>query len=266
MASEPKGTKSNADFIRRGIKKRSPYGTAVFVGLRFIDPLLQYGILARGLGSSLLDKAGIETLPAGPPNTGTILDSLGLSPYRLILLSMSTGTAIKQIVWLTAFSEEEFPPASAIAVTAFNSVFNAINTVAFICKATSASLSSNSQFPQTPLVIGSIMYTVGILFESYAEYDRKQFKKDPKNEGKVCSRGLWSIVRHPNYLGYTLWRTGFGLAAGGWTLGAFNLAYWLGDFSYRGIPSLDQYCSGRYGAQWDEYNRQTPYKIIPYVY
>ncbi|KAJ6595535.1 hypothetical protein DFH09DRAFT_1305341 [Mycena vulgaris] len=54
--------------------------------------------------------------------------------------------------------------------------------------------------------------------ETIAEGSRKKFKKDLKNKGKIDDTGLWSFVRHPNYLGYTFWRTGITLATG--SLGA----------------------------------------------
>lgn len=252
--------------IRRGIKKPSPGGTGLFIALRALDPILQHGILAKGLGSSVLHKIGLDTLPAGPPNTGTFIDRLGLSPYRLILLSMATGTAVKQIYWLVGLSQEEFPPSSAVGVAAFNTVMNSLNTLLFTCEAFSASLSSGAQFPQTPLLVGSALYAVGIGLETYAEVERKRFKDDPKNEGKVCSRGVWSVARHVNYFGYMLWRTGFALAAGGWAWSAINAAYWVAMFNLRAIPALDSYCSDHYGAQWEEYKRKTPYQLIPYVY
>jgi hypothetical protein len=43
---------------------------------------------------------GLRTLPPGiPAHTGVgFIDALGLSPYRLILLGMTVGTALKQSV------------------------------------------------------------------------------------------------------------------------------------------------------------------------
>src|ERR1700712_1218434 len=103
MASVPKesGYKPEQfDLIKRGIQKTNPAGNLTFVGLRAVEPIFQYGILAHGIGSGVLHKLGLQTLPAMPPNTGTFLDGLGLSPYRLILVGMSTGAALKQIYWV----------------------------------------------------------------------------------------------------------------------------------------------------------------------
>jgi len=269
MASQPKqpGKKpEDFDLINRSSKSPNFPGTLTFIGLRPLVPLLQYGILARGVGSSLLHAVGLETLPAGPPNTGTALDALGLSPYRLAIFGMSVGATLKQIYWISTINETNFPPLASAFVAVFNGLFDSINSILFTCTFTSASLSSGSKFPQTPLLVGSVMYVAGILLEAGCETERMLFKKDPKNKGKLYGAGLWSSSRHMNYFGYTLWRAGYAIAAGGWIWGAVNAAWFSYDFLSRGIPSLEEYTAGRYGEQWKEYEKKTPYKFIPYIY
>src|SRR5262249_29821007 len=136
--------KKRVDLVQRGIKEPSPLGTTVFVGLRSIEPVLQYGILARDWGSSLLHKIGLSTLPAGlPTNTGTITASLGLFPCRLIVAAMATGASLKQIYWLVGMSEERFDPGAAVMVAGYNAVVNSLNSLLFTTTAFSASLSGN---------------------------------------------------------------------------------------------------------------------------
>ena len=251
MASEAKDSGDSSkpvDLIRRGIKKRNNAGILTFLGLRPAETLLQYGILAHGLGSSIIHTLGLETLPAGAANTGTALDALGLSPYRLVLFGMAIGQAVKQIYWLVGTSNEEFPPSTAVFVTAFNGVCNSINNLLFTCSLTSASLSSGAQFPQVPLLVGAGLYSIGIVLESASEIQRKKFKDDPKNKGKVCTVGLWGLSRHVNYAAYTIWRTGYALAAGGWIWAGFNVAFFTFDFVTRGVPSLEHYCAERVGS------------------
>jgi protein-S-isoprenylcysteine O-methyltransferase Ste14 len=234
------------DLINRGVKRSTPLGTTLFVGLRALDPLLQYGILAHGIGSTLLSKLGISQLPPGlATRTGTFIDKLGLSPYRMIILAMAAGSSIKQIYWLLCTSEEEFPPSAALPVVVYNTLFNSINTLAFTTTLASASLSSNETFPQTPLLVGSALYIIGILTEAIAETQRRNFKREPKNKGKVYSGGLWSIARHINYTGYSMWRAGYTLAASGWGAGVFVVGYLLADFNFRAIRVLDGYCAQR---------------------
>lgn len=281
MSSDDKRHKNK--LILRGIKQSSPLGTGLFLGLRSLDPVLQYGLLAKGIAASAIHKLGGKTLAQGPPVvTNTFLDRLALSPYRLILLGMAAGSAIKQNYWLVGICQEEFPPLSAIEVSVFNTVFNSVNSLLFTCSMTSASV-NGEHFPQTPLLVGSSLYLVGIFTETFSEWQRLQFKKNPANKGKVYTGGLFRFARHINYAGYTLWRAGYALAAGGWTWGAIVGAFFSYNFITDGIPELNRYCQERvsrpsfrrrvsanhnsqYGEQWQNYRKQTPYKLFPYIY
>lgn len=254
------------DLIARGDYTPTPAGKAVFFLLRGIEPYLQYSILAHGLGTSLLHRIGIRTLRPGlPTNTGiALIDGLGLSPYRLVLFGMAVGAAVKQNIWVAALSGEPMPVGGAVVVGAFNAVFNSISTYAFLIRATSASLESD--FPQPALIIGSALYVVGITAELVSEIQRKRFKSDPKNKGKAYTGGLWSFARHINYGGYTIWRAGYALVGGGSALGALVGAFFFWDFSQRAVPILNEYCETRYGPAWEKFKKDTPYRLIPFVY
>jgi steroid 5-alpha reductase family enzyme len=182
----------------------------------------------------------------------------------LILLGMTIGSAVKQNIWLTALTGEPMNAKNATIVSAFNTVMNGLNNYAFLLTATSAS--TNSEFPQMPLIVGSTLYVTGILVELIAEIQRKQFKSDPKNKGKPYTGGLWALARHINYGAYTFWRAGYAVAAGGWIWGAIVGAFFFSDFANRGVPILNEYCEKRYGADWENFKKQTPYKLIPGIY
>lgn len=231
--------------ILRGSKQSSPLGTGLFIGLRSIDPVLQYAFLAKGIAAPAIHRLGGKTLAQGPPVvTNTLIDRLAMSPYRLILLAMAAGSAIKQNYWLVGICQEEFPPLSAIEVSVFNTVFNSVNSLLFTCSLTSASV-NGEHFPQTPLIVGSALYVVGIFTETFSEWQRLQFKKNTANKGKVYTGGLFRFARHINYAGYTLWRAGYALAAGGWTWGAIVGAFFSYNFISDGMPELNRYCQER---------------------
>jgi len=91
-----------------------------------------------------------------------------------------------------------------------NLFFDTFNTLAAIYAITSSS----------PVVAGGFiealgwkqwagigLFVTGILIETLAEETRKRFKANSSNKGKIDDTGLWSIVRHPNYAGYVLWRS-----------------------------------------------------------
>jgi protein-S-isoprenylcysteine O-methyltransferase Ste14 len=261
--SSPKGKSYDEvsrarDNIKRGIKEPNYIGTACFVGSRALDPFLQYGILANGYGSNVIQKLGGEVLPQGPALfTNTPLDSLlGLSPYRSIIFGMSVGSMLKQNIHCATMMSEQMPPLNGLAVGAFNMVWNSLNSLFFVCAQTSASV-NGEHFPQTPLIVGSSLYALGMALEFGSEIQRHVFKRDRKNKGKVYDGGLFGLSRHINYFGYTLWRTGYALAAGGWTWGAVTASFFVYDFNFRAIPVLQHYLEERVSSMCGYLNRST---------
>ena len=67
----------------------------------------------------------------------------------------------------------------------------------------------------------------------------------PANKGKIYSGGLFGLSRHINYFGYTLWRSGYALAAGGWIWGSIVAGFFTYDFTQRAIPVLTEYMEER---------------------
>jgi steroid 5-alpha reductase family enzyme len=55
--------------------------------------------------------------------------------------------------------------------------------------------------PQLSVIeyIGVGLWLISLLGEAIADWQLKEFKKDPANKGKVCDTGLWNYSRHPNY-------------------------------------------------------------------
>jgi len=220
-------TSRTRDNIMRGVKRRNILGTATFFGFRLADPYLQHGILTKGWADPVIGKVGGGVLPKGPPFvTNTPFDSLGLSPYRSILFGMSMGSMIKQNFHLTTIMQEEMPPTNGAFVGVFNAVWNSLNSIFFICSQTSASV-NGEHFPQSPLIVGSTLYTAGLFIEWFSEVQRAAWKKKPENKGKVYTGGLFSLSRHINYFGYTMWRAGYATAAGGWLWGATTAAFFV---------------------------------------
>ncbi len=50
-------------------------------------------------------------------------------------------------------------------------------------------------------VIATIVALFGWVYETIADGQLYQFKKRPRNKGKVMKKGLWKYSRHPNYFG-----------------------------------------------------------------
>jgi steroid 5-alpha reductase family enzyme len=51
------------------------------------------------------------------------------------------------------------------------------------------------------LIVGFVVWLVGVLFETIGDLQLAKFKANPDNKGKVMDRGLWAWTRHPNYFG-----------------------------------------------------------------
>ena len=56
---------------------------------------------------------------------------------------------------------------------------------------------------------GIILFGIGFLFETIADYQKQQFRSNPKHRNRFISSGLWSISRHPNYFGEICLHIGF---------------------------------------------------------
>ena len=61
------------------------------------------------------------------------------------------------------------------------------------------------------LILGTLLWVFGFFIEVTADRQKSAFNQDPKNHGKFISTGLWSLSRHPNYVGEVLLWTGISL-------------------------------------------------------
>ena len=251
MSSSEPIKKAKGDRIDRGSRESSPIGTALWLTLRGLDPFLQHALLAKGLASSLLHRVGLQTvslLKVPSSTTGiSFIDQLGLSNHQLVLLLMATGSSVKQIYWHLFCSLEPMPAELSVPVSILNTTFNSLNSLLLTWTLTSAAVSDakdNSAIPIS-LSAGLALYLVGIFTEAISERQRKAFKDDPKNKGKCFTGGLFSLARHINYGGYTIWRTGYSIAAGGWIWGTVLFSLIMMDWTSRGVPALDHYCQQR---------------------
>jgi steroid 5-alpha reductase family enzyme len=99
-----------------------------------------------------------------------------------------------------------------------NLIFDSISTLVAVHAITSSDSVAAESFIEAlgwKQWVGVGLFIAGMLIEIVAEESRKHFKANPSNKGKIDDTGLWSIVRHPNYVGYTLWRSSIMLAAVG---------------------------------------------------
>ncbi|KAK1836894.1 putative 7-dehydrocholesterol reductase [Podospora conica] len=296
MAPSPSrpGNPPKSDLITRGVYKTNPLGTATFVGLRALDITLQHRLLLRGWGESLLSALHLASLPINAHPAPEYLTSPAAASRSLLLgdpaslawrdaplsrvlvLGMLAGGAVKQAVWATAVSREEMKPKAAVVVGVLEGVVNCVDSLMVLAAGTSGSLGwlgprvgvPGWEGVSVPLatVVGMGLWVVGMGVEVVAEGQRRGFKGKSGNKGRVCDEGLWSVARHPNYGGYTLWRAGVGMVAGGWLGGVVMGGLQGALFVWESVPELGGYMEKRYGEGWREYVRKVKWVLIPGVY
>lgn len=121
--------------------------------------------------------------------------------------------------------------------------------------------------------IGWAVWTAGMLIEAIADYQKFSFRSNPANANKWIDHGLWSIVRHPNYLGEILLWFGHFIAA----TSAFSGLDYLSIISplfitflltkVSGIPILERQNMKKWkgNPQYLQYVQTTP-RLLPFLY
>ena len=118
--------------------------------------------------------------------------------------------------------------------------------------------------------VGVAVWLIGFATEVTADLQKSRFKKNPANSGKFISTGLWSVVRHPNYLGEILLWIGALIVAApvlqGWQWVALLSPLFVIVLLTRvsGIPLLEAKAERTWGEdpEYREYRAKTP-ALIP---
>ncbi|KAJ3770023.1 hypothetical protein FB446DRAFT_187041 [Lentinula raphanica] len=239
----------------RGTSQSSRSAQALFIIYRSVDVLMQYMVLL----------SEIYSFSRGESVTSRIHSTVSHLPRAVLFLMVLIAYA-KQIYWVLAVSSNTVTPTTSFLISLFNLTCNSANTLLFVY--TSSSTYARIDLPSpSPMLfgIGLFLFLLGITLEWSSEIQRTNFKKDPRNKGKIFTRGLFGYARHVNYSGYICWRTGFALASAGWTWALFVFSAFVWDFMRRGIPELEVYCEKKYGEQWERYKDDVPYRLLPFV-
>jgi steroid 5-alpha reductase family enzyme len=112
------------------------------------------------------------------------------------------------------------------------------------------------------LLAGIAIAVIAIAGEGLADRQMHEFRRDPRNKGKVCDAGLWGLSRHPNYFfEFLYWLTYPALAlSGGWAWGllAFGAPVLMFILLTRisGIPMLEREMLASKGAAYRAYQQR----------
>ena len=114
--------------------------------------------------------------------------------------------------------------------------------------------------------MGVVLWTVGFCVEVVADRQKSAFNAKPENEGRWIDEGLWSISRHPNYLGEILLWSGIALfgvpcfSGLEWAAWASPVFVYLLLTKVSGVPILDRRGLEKWGEEPEylEYRSSTP--------
>lgn len=114
-------------------------------------------------------------------------------------------------------------------------------------------------------VVGIIVWLGGFAIEVIADQQKSVFKKDPANEGRFITSGLWAWSRHPNYFGEIMLWTGIAIMAipvlSGWRWATLISPVFVVVLLTRvsGIPMLEARSKKRWGDEeaFQAYTRNT---------
>ena len=113
---------------------------------------------------------------------------------------------------------------------------------------------------------GYIIVLTAIGLETVSDRQMDRFLKTPDQGGRVMDRGLWGIVRHPNYLGeilfwWGMWFFAISVAPGWWWTLAGPVAMTV-MFSFVSIPMIERRMMRR-RTEYRQYTESVP-ALLPF--
>lgn len=249
----------------------------LFITSRLAAVGLSYSLLSSPSAQFSIFKFIPWAYPSRPPPTTPLSLPLGVGELlndaaaRLQFASPGSfavwGTFVVQssifITHFLAWRRERFPlsgDGNALSISAISFAMDAVLNLLHLYTAsrnpTWSSGLAGWMLPPTVLCA---------LVEIWTMQQKRAFKKDPKNNGKILDAGLWGVVRNPNYIFSHMWRFTQGVALFGWPGLLFGWGM-LKDAIDNQIPGVEWYMQKKYGEKYDAYKKRVPYRLIPGIY
>lgn len=114
--------------------------------------------------------------------------------------------------------------------------------------------------------LGAAMVLVAGVLQHGAELQRYLFKRDPHNKGKLHTSGLFAYARFINHTGHTMRDVGAMCLARTWLFSGVSLVGASYQLLVVSMFDTIKHMKKKYGKQYDAYEKQTPYLLVPGVY
>jgi steroid 5-alpha reductase family enzyme len=202
--------------------------------------------------------------------TALFVRSPALSPGRLLLAALTLAWGLRlslHILRRNLGKPEDFRYAGmrrdwgkSFLIKSFVFIFMLQGFLMLVASLPAIILFSSPARPLGALdIAGTAVFLVGFCFEVVGDAQLAGHVRNPENKGRLMTRGLWSITRHPNYFGEaTLW-WGVGLvalpSANGWAALVGPLAITCLLLFVSGVPLLEKKYAGR--PDWETYKQRT---------
>ncbi|KIW16551.1 hypothetical protein PV08_03739 [Exophiala spinifera] len=240
--------------IQRGVYGRNWFWNILFSIGRALTGPVQYLLI----GAHPLGRFGIP-----PPPTGGLITLLGhtMPRYQVLAALMPAFLSVKQIIWINVLAREKLSKEFLLFAVPAGIAVEMVHTLAF------TAASKNPLFSSRVFNIGLALFMTGNIMEVIADVQLALHRWNPKNQGKVCKAGLWRVTRQINYTANIIFGFGYTMALGGLVYGIVaTTATYIMNFLTNAGPSKEHYCREKYGKQWEQYKKEVPYVLIPWIY
>jgi len=174
---------------------------------------------------------------------------------RIVLMCFAVAVFVRLTITFFILLERRFAWSEFWGVTAAIFIYQVAFAVLAVCEA--------SPLGATDLA-AIALFLAGSYLNTGSELQRKRFKEDPQNRGKLYTDGLFRYARHINYFGDVLWVASWALVTRNiWAL-AVPILLTVG-FVFGFIPPLTKHLRTKYGDEFEAWEKRTK-AFIPFVW
>lgn len=141
-------------------------------------------------------------------------------------------------------------------------------------------LVSPSSLPAWAAVLLVVMNLAGYVIFRDSNLQKQRFRRDPtrpvwgkpprtlktKRGTELLLSGWWGLARHTNYLGDLTMALSWCLACGFGSVVPYFYFLYFAPLLLDRERRDHKLCKDKYGADWDEYCKRVPHRIIPWIY